>query len=151
MTVSVIQLLLLIVVANGAPILLARLNVSLLNVPLDAGKKFFDGRRLLGDSKTWRGIIGAMILTAIVSAALGYGFLIGVRIAVLAMLGDLISSFIKRRFGIASSNRAPFLDQIPESLLPALGLRHVFDLNMLGIATVVFSFIVVEIFLQQFF
>jgi CDP-2,3-bis-(O-geranylgeranyl)-sn-glycerol synthase len=36
------------------------------------------------------------------------------------MAGDLTSSFIKRRLGIASSGRALGLDQVPEALLPLL-------------------------------
>lgn len=39
-------------------------------------------------------------------------------IAALAMSGDLISSFIKRRLDIENSGRAFGLDQIPESALP---------------------------------
>jgi CDP-2,3-bis-(O-geranylgeranyl)-sn-glycerol synthase len=37
----------------------------------------------------------------------------------LTMLGDLISSFIKRRRGLVPSSRSLGLDQIPEALLPA--------------------------------
>ena len=36
------------------------------------------------------------------------------------MLGDLLSSFIKRRAGLVSSARALWLDQLPEALLPML-------------------------------
>ncbi len=32
--------------------------------------------------------------------------------------GDLLSSFIKRRLGMAASSRALGLDQIPEALIP---------------------------------
>lgn len=40
------------------------------------------------------------------------------------MLGDLLSSFIKRRLGIAVSGRARLLDQVPESALPLLVLHE---------------------------
>ena len=47
----------------------------------------------------------------------------GLLIALFAMLGDLLSSFIKRRLGMSPSTRALGLDQIPESLLPMLMVK----------------------------
>jgi hypothetical protein len=38
------------------------------------------------------------------------------------MAGDLFSSFVKRRLGLAASSRAPGLDQIPEALAPLLAI-----------------------------
>ena len=37
------------------------------------------------------------------------------------MLGDLFSSFCKRRLGLPASSQALGLDQVPESLLPLIG------------------------------
>ena len=47
----------------------------------------------------------------------------GFLIALCAMLGDLLSSFIKRRLGLPSSSMALGLDQVPESLLPLLSVK----------------------------
>jgi CDP-2,3-bis-(O-geranylgeranyl)-sn-glycerol synthase len=52
------------------------------------------------------------------SAWVGLGWLFGALFGLLALLGDLISSFIKRRMGLESSSRALWLDQLPEALLP---------------------------------
>jgi hypothetical protein len=70
-----------------------------------------------------------------VGAALGAG----------AMLGDLVSSFIKRRLGVASSGRATGLDQIPEALLPLLLVQRTLALTAVQIAAVTLLFFVLEI------
>ena len=41
------------------------------------------------------------------------------------MAGDLLSSFVKRRMGVAPSGKATGLDQIPEALLPLAASRLV--------------------------
>jgi CDP-2,3-bis-(O-geranylgeranyl)-sn-glycerol synthase len=50
----------------------------------------------------------------------GLSLQLGLLIASAAMVGDLLSSFIKRRLGRPASSRAIPIDQIPESLLPLL-------------------------------
>jgi CDP-2,3-bis-(O-geranylgeranyl)-sn-glycerol synthase len=58
------------------------------------------------------------------------------------MTGDALSSFTKRRLGIASSGRATGLDQIPESVLPLLAVQGPLDLSffqILGITVVFFA------------
>lgn len=99
--------------------------------PIDMGKKFYDGRRILGDGKTWKGLIGggaagaftgiiqqliaiavknpyfpvfsADALSAVlIVTVLGYG----------ALIGDAAGSFIKRRMGIERGDKAFLLDQL---------------------------------------
>lgn len=59
------------------------------------------------------------------------------RFAGLAMLGDLVSSYSKRRLKMESSAKATFLDQVPESLLPlgyaTLGLDYAFTDALLAL------------------
>ena len=55
------------------------------------------------------------------SAAPGLPATVGTPLGGGAMLGDALSSFIKRRMGAAPSSRATGLDQIPEALLAAAG------------------------------
>ena len=62
-----------------------------------------------------------------------------------AMLGDALSSFIKRRMGAAPSSRATGLDQIPEALLPLLILKGILGLTLVQIAGITFAFFVLEI------
>ena len=51
---------------------------------------------------------------------LGYGWGFGAVFGLLAMTGDLASSFIKRRMGMPPSDKCTGLDQLPEALLPSL-------------------------------
>ncbi len=118
-------------------------------MPLDFGVKFFDGNRLLGKSKTWRGIISSVLVTALFAIIIGSTLEIGILIALTAMSGDLFSSFIKRRLGIKSSDMAPFLDQVPESIFPAIYLRETFDLDLNDIVILVCVFIVLELLISQ--
>ena len=143
-----VKLLLLLITANGAPILLHKLCGSYAALPIDAGRSFRDGRRWFGDSKTWRGVAGAVLLTPLAAALLQLPIITGVVIAVMAMLGDLLSSFIKRRLDIPSSGMALGLDQIPESLLPLLAVRDQFSLGVAGIVELSVAFIAVELVLS---
>ena len=45
---------------------------------------------------------------------------LGALVAASAMAGDCLSSFIKRRFGLEPSRMTLGLDQVPESLFPAV-------------------------------
>ena len=51
----------------------------------------------------------------------------------LAIADDLLSSFVKRWMGLASSSMAIGLDQIPKSLLPLLGARLFVPLSLLDV------------------
>src|SRR5699024_12597896 len=57
---------------------------------------------------------------ALYALAAGPGFVFGLLFGVLALAGDLLSSFIKRRLGLKPSARMPWLDQAPEAALPML-------------------------------
>ncbi len=144
-----LRILLLLIVANGAPVLGKKIFGAAFSTPLDGGLKLRDGRPLFGPSKTIRGVVLSLAATAPTAAALGLDWLDGVLVAVLAMTGDLLSSFIKRRLGRPPSSMAPGLDQIPESLLPALAFQARLNLSGWDIAGVVFSFILLELWLSR--
>ena len=118
-----LKLLLLIIIANGSPVVAHKLLGERWQSPVDAGKQFIDGKPLFGAAKTWRGILAAWIPTSLVAWLMHLPVITGFLIALCAMLGDLLSSFIKRRLGMPSSNMALGLDQIPESLLPLLVVK----------------------------
>lgn len=86
--------------------------------PIDGGRVLPDGQRLFGASKTWRGLLAALLATAVAAVALGRGAAFGVEFAALAMAGDLGTSFVKRRLRKPSGANVPGLDQLPEALLP---------------------------------
>jgi len=119
---QIFRLLFLLIVANGAPILGKRLLGAAFARPLDGGARFLDGRPLLGESKTWRGLILAILAAALCAPLVGLPVSLGARLGAFAMAGDLFSSFVKRRLGLAASSRAPGLDQIPEALVPLLAI-----------------------------
>jgi len=97
--------------------------------PVDFGRSW-KGKRILGDGKTWRGLLGGgfsgillgLILIGI-SALFGSGDFWGFggfwsNVGILAclsfgsLLGDMMGSFVKRRFGIDRGKKAPGLDQL---------------------------------------
>lgn len=139
-----LRLLLLIGVANVAPIAAKHVLGERWCAPLDGGWRFVDGRPLLGPSKTVRGVVAAVAATAAAAVVLGPSVAVGAVIGAAAMLGDTLSSFVKRRLGIASSARATGIDQIPEALLPLLVLRGTLELSALQIVGVTVAFFVLE-------
>jgi CDP-2,3-bis-(O-geranylgeranyl)-sn-glycerol synthase len=124
-----IDMLLLLLAANGAPVIGQLLFGTRGALPVDNGRRLRDGQPLFGTSKTWRGLLLAVAACGAVSALLGYGFVFGLVFGALAMAGDLFSSFIKRRMGLASGARSTALDQLPEALLPSVFAVVVLDLE----------------------
>ena len=112
-----LQLLVLIGMVNGAPILLRRALGEHLSHRVDGGCLWPDGRPLFGPRKTLVGLAGAIITGTLLGWAFGLGWQVGLLMGGFAMLGDLGSSFVKRRLKVPPSGQAPGLDQIPESSL----------------------------------
>lgn len=148
MTLEFLSLLLLIIIANGAPILIRWLFNDSFNLAIDLNHKLPDKNRIFGDSKTWRGLIAALLATTIAAWLLGYPAQTGSLIALYAMLGDLSSSFLKRRLSMPPSSMALFLDQIPESLLPALMVMHIFNLELSSVMLLILTFVIIELALS---
>lgn len=149
MTVELFPLLLLIIIANGSPILARRLFKNSFILAVDFNQTLPDKKRLFGPSKTWCGILAALLATAIAAWLMGYSPATGILVACYAITGDLFSSFIKRRLSMKPSSMAPLLDQIPESLLPAYMLREEFNLNSSAIMLLVLIFIIIELLLSH--
>ncbi|MFW9962126.1 MAG: CDP-2,3-bis-(O-geranylgeranyl)-sn-glycerol synthase [Candidatus Sifarchaeia archaeon] len=105
--------------------------------PIDGGRRFRDGRRILGNGKTTRGFLVGIFfgtLTGIgqflaapylkpilaqfvtITPEMDYVLNISVPVAFLLSLGsltgDVIGSFIKRRINVKSGDPSPFLDQM---------------------------------------
>lgn len=143
-----IKLLLLLMVANGAPVIAWDVFKERFAMPVDKGIRLGDGSPLLGPAKTWRGIMAALIATPLVAWVIGLSWRTAIVIALMAMSGDLFSSFCKRRLGIASSEQALGLDQIPESLFPLLAVKKLCSLDWLSILVLTLTFLVMEITLS---
>lgn len=146
---SPLKLLVLLVIANGVPILGKKIFGTTFSHRLDGGIKLRDGHPLFGPSKTVRGAVLSIAATTLAAPTLGFDWTDGALIAALAMIGDLASSFIKRRLGRPPSSMALGLDQIPESLLPTLVCKARLGLTAWDIAGVVFGFILLELLLSR--
>ncbi len=100
-------------------------------LPLDMGRTWRDGNRILGDGKTWRGLIGGIMLATLVGMveqvlAMAYpadfsatyadtyvaAFPVVFTMACAAMAGDALGSFIKRRMGKKRGDSVPLMDQL---------------------------------------
>ncbi|MDY6966142.1 MAG: CDP-2,3-bis-(O-geranylgeranyl)-sn-glycerol synthase [Halobacteriota archaeon] len=94
-------------------------------LPLDFKKNFIDGRRILGDGKTYRGFIGGTLCGFIIGLIqmisvetynpFGMPHLEVIGILCLsfgAMFGDSAASFIKRRLGLKRGDMFPVVDQL---------------------------------------
>ncbi|TFF91941.1 CDP-2,3-bis-(O-geranylgeranyl)-sn-glycerol synthase [Candidatus Thorarchaeota archaeon] len=118
-------------IANSTPVVFGG------GAPIDGGKRFRDGRRILGDGKTIRGfLVGVLfgtltgigqvlvapflfpilseyvVVTAEMEAILFMSLPTAVLLSIGALLGDMGGSFLKRRVGLQSGGPAPVLDQL---------------------------------------
>lgn len=143
-----LQLLALLGVANGMPIMATELLQDRFRLPLDCGLILPDSEPLFGASKTFRGIILSVLCTSGAAVLLHMDWSTGAIIGATSMLGDLFSSFIKRRLHLPPHAQAFGLDQIPEALLPLLVVKAQFNLTILHIAGLMLAFVVLEVVLS---
>jgi len=91
--------------------------------PVDFGRNFYDGRRIIGDGKTYNGMLGGMVVGTIVGTIQPFiypsiyndfpsSLIFGFVIASGAVLGDIIKSFFKRRLGIERGRPFILADQL---------------------------------------
>jgi CDP-2,3-bis-(O-geranylgeranyl)-sn-glycerol synthase len=136
-------------VANGAPIIARDLLGKRGDWPLDLGWLFCDGRPLFGPSKTIRGVVAAVGATGCAALLFGDDFATGAYVGLLAMIGDLLSSFLKRRLGIASSDSALGLDQGLEALVPVLVMQRPWALSLSDMLAIIAIFFAVDVALSR--
>jgi CDP-2,3-bis-(O-geranylgeranyl)-sn-glycerol synthase len=92
-------------IANSIPVLFKGKH------PIDFGKNFSDGKRILGDGKTFEGFIFGLAFGTLAGAVVGYP-LHSFLLALGALGGDIAGAFVKRRIGIPRGSPAPVLDQL---------------------------------------
>jgi CDP-2,3-bis-(O-geranylgeranyl)-sn-glycerol synthase len=132
--------------------------------PMDLGRRMSDGKRLLGDGKTWAGFAGGLagavllglgqtLLADRLAPWLSFGALPASLLPLLvlplgALLGDVAGSFVKRRMGKARGERVAALDQydffvgalalallvVPDWIVP----RYFSDPAWIGLVFVIF-------------
>src|SRR3974390_2388635 len=85
--IPIFQALCLLTLANGTPVIVKKLLGRRLAFALDGGMKLPDGRPLFGGSKTIRGVVSSMAVTAGLAPLFGAGIWLGSLVAGLAMIG----------------------------------------------------------------
>jgi CDP-2,3-bis-(O-geranylgeranyl)-sn-glycerol synthase len=120
-------------VANVTPILAVKVPLlKAWNTPLDLGRSF-KGKRLLGDHKTWRGIVSGVIMGTLFAGFQGYLFdqsvwvqsisqsvnydsasilLLGFLLSLGALGGDALKSLLKRQLSVKSGESWFPFDQL---------------------------------------
>jgi len=109
-------------IANAFPVIFGG------GLPIDMGKRFPDGKPIFGSHKTVRGFIAGLIAGILTSIGqtfvlqyntlpdfvlpFQFNVLIGSMIALGALVGDLIHSFVKRRMGLVEGSPLPVADQL---------------------------------------
>ena len=119
-------------VANSSAVLFAG------TLPIDLGKNFSDGRRILGPGKTFRGLIGgtmAGVTVGVIQQTVRVHTLLGVpsfdpifvviTLSFGALLGDIVKSFFKRRLGFEKGASFPIADQY-DFVVGALLFTYIF-------------------------
>ena len=150
-SLAILQSLVLVGAANGAPVLLARLLGTRFASPIDGGIVLWDGHPFLGRSKTWRGLAAAIVLSVCAAVLIGLPWLAGTVTAACAMAGDCLSSFVKRRLGFEPSGMTLGLDRVPESLFPAVASSAYLPLGPIDIIVVVSLFFLGALAISRIF
>jgi CDP-2,3-bis-(O-geranylgeranyl)-sn-glycerol synthase len=114
--------------ANMSPVLV-RPWFRVLAVPVDGGKCLW-GKRVLGDHKTWRGLLAGIVAGTITYELQRWLYKAGIAVDLTLMdynphpvlpgllmgsgagMGDSLKSFFKRRIGIAPGASWPIFDQL---------------------------------------
>ncbi len=117
-----------ILVINGIPPVLAAALPAVAKQPVDGGRRFRDGRVLCGKHKTVRGFVGGVLAGGILGYLIGLSLFIGLLAGLLSMIGDLFSSFIKRRMGLPEGANVPILDHVFEGAFPLLLFQGIYVL-----------------------
>ncbi len=92
-------------IANATPVVLGG------GAALDGGRRWLDGKPLLGNHKTARGAVSGLAAGSIVGI-IQMRPLIGILLSVGAIGGDIIVSFIKRRIDLEPGAMFPVADQM---------------------------------------
>lgn len=131
-------------------------SFAFLKKPIDFSKKFFDGKPIFGDNKTYKGLFGYIFFNMLFSCLIGflfktfnlnsynffygnhantfsYNLLIGFLLGLFYALFELPNSFIKRRFDIIPGKTTKGLSKIFFTFLDQAD-------SIFGIALVVWMF-----------
>ena len=98
--------------ANLLPPLASLLTADRFARPVDGGGHWLDGQPLFGPHKTLRGVLAILAGGSLVFPLLGVRWEQAGLAALLVVIGDLLTSFVKRRAGLASGATVVVFDQL---------------------------------------
>lgn len=133
-------------VANSTPVLLGG------GTPIDRGRKFVDGRPILGTNKTMKGFTYGFLLgsmAALAEAVLFRNYLLmlaGIVASLGALLGDLFGAFLKRRLDIPPGHPLPVVDQLDFILGALLLTSPVLNVTLGAVLILVIATIPIHLF-----
>ena len=108
---------------------------------VDGGLLFIDKQPLFGSHKTVRGIVASVLGGTVAAFAMSVPWWIASLAALMAMVGDLASSFVKRRLRKAVGSSVFILDQFFEALFPLFILNIYVPLQWWQMVAVLVVFI----------
>jgi len=130
-----------LIVVNCLPVLAGVVLGEKFRYPVDSGVLWFDNKPFFGRNKTVRGVAVIIVGGMVACSLLGEPWWRGGVVAALVMIGDLTSSFIKRRLNVPVGGDLFPLDHLFESLFPSLYLLSIQSLTWVQLIIVVVSFI----------
>jgi len=143
------QALLLIVVSNSVPWAAGQLLGRRWAAPLDLGAVLWDGKRLFGSHKTWRGLVAGTLASGLVGAFTGLSFVLGAGVGAVSLVADALSSAVKRRLRLAPGTEVLGLDQLPEALLPLLIFAPALSIGALEIVAATAAFLILDVLVTR--
>lgn len=131
---SALYIILPIYCTNGAPVLFGG------GRPIDFGRNFVDGERVLGAHKTFRGFVSGLVVGALVGAVCSYVFsknlfTVAILASLGALLGDMAGAFVKRRLKIKPGAPLPIVDQL-DFVIGAIILVSLFSMISLPVVLI---------------
>lgn len=106
-------------IANSTPVVLGG------GPPVDGGASWTDGKPILGTNKTIRGAISGVLAGTLIGLLQG-NLIGGFAQSAGAILGDLLSSFYKRRRDFPPGSSMPIIDQL-DFIIMAVVLSYPFQ------------------------
>jgi len=103
---------------NFMPALAREILGKRFTYPLDRGIIWFDNRFIFGPHKTIRGVLASLLGGSFFFVIWPFDLITTITASVLVSTGDLLTSFLKRRFRYKTGKVVPIADQFLEGLLP---------------------------------
>jgi predicted MPP superfamily phosphohydrolase len=125
------KILLILLLTNMAPLLMVSLCPKLTRFfLLDNARRLADGQPLFGTHKTLCGFVGGLAAGGLSGYLIGVSLFPSLLIAFTSLLGDLLTSFLKRRFGFKEGENIYLFDHLFEGGIPLLLAKWIYALSL---------------------